>query len=135
MARVRRERWRRSMAHILVIDDDPRVLFSLSRVLRNAGHQVTGAANGNEGLRVLKGTTPDLIITDIVMPEKEGLELIQELRLQRIAVPVIAISGGGRIEGARYLELAQLLGADLTLAKPVTNAELLTAVTRILGPE
>jgi CheY-like chemotaxis protein len=101
--------------------------------LEQAGHQVAEAPNGNEGLRLCQQLNPDLIVTDIIMPEKEGLETIMELRRDFPLVKVIAISGGGQtMAGSTCLHLAKRLGAAKTLAKPFSKQELLAAVREVL---
>jgi len=77
----------------------------------------------------------DLVITDIIMPEKEGLEIITEFRREYPSVKLIAISGGGRIGPANYLKMAKLLGAERTFAKPVDTSQLLSAIEELLAPD
>ena len=94
------------MARILVIDDDDQILRTLHQVLEMEGHEVVDASNGKEGIKLFRENGADLIITDIVMPEKEGLETIMELRRDFPDIKVIAISGGGRVDPESYLTLA-----------------------------
>lgn len=120
---------------ILVIDDDPAILLFLQTVLEDEGYAVTCAGDGREGLRLFARGGYDLVITDIVMPEREGLEVIMELRRQVGAdFPVVAISGGGSIHADHYLSYANRLGARRTLAKPVDAQELTDCVRQIIGP-
>jgi CheY-like chemotaxis protein len=122
------------VAQILIIDDESDIRGLYRRILEQAGHQVEEAPNGNEGLRLCRQLKPDLIVTDIIMPEKEGLETIMELRRDFPLVKVIAISGGGQtMAGSTCLHLAKRLGAAKTLAKPFSKQELLAAVREVLG--
>ncbi len=121
------------MAHILVIDDDPWVLKIFQQILEIEGHTVSTAVNGQEGLELFRQSPCDLVITDMVMPVKDGLKLIMELEKEYPNVPTIAISGGGVIEPARYLSLAESIGSRKTLTKPVTRQALLEAVNTILS--
>src|SRR5689334_12354406 len=119
---------------ILVIDDDEAVRYAISRVARQAGFAVALAANGEEGLDLLDRVSPALVITDLIMPEKEGLETIRELRQRRPDLPIIAISGGGRLVGRDFLDVARKLGAQEALAKPFEPEDLVAAVNRQLRP-
>ena len=85
------------MANIYVFDDEPSILLMIKKMLEKAGHSVDIALNGREGMELFKKSMPDLLITDIIMPEKEGLETIFELRSKYPKLKIIAISGGGRI--------------------------------------
>jgi CheY-like chemotaxis protein len=120
------------MAWILLIDDDDVFRSMLSQTLAHFGHQVTQARNGKEGLKFLERESVDLVITDIVMPEKEGVEVLMELREQRPALKIIVISGGGPGSAEGYLGIAKLLGASAALAKPFSNEALLTAIGKLL---
>ena len=93
------------------------------------------AADGNQAVRLYDPDTIDLVITDIVMPEKEGLETIREIRAVNPDVRIIAISGGGRIKPEDYLDWANRIGVDRTFAKPVRRVDLLKAVNDLLGVE
>ncbi len=117
---------------VLIIDDDELVRATLSRTLMAAGHEVIEAVDGNEGLRKFKGGNIDLVITDILMPEKEGLETIQELRQADGEVKIIAISGGDRLGNRSYLGMAAALGADGVLSKPYRRQELLAKIDAVL---
>ena len=120
------------MAYILVIDDDDQIRALLQQVLERAGHKVVSAADGNQGIKLFRAQAADLIITDIIMPEKEGLETIMELRRDFPEVRIIAISGGGRMKPDEYLHLAERCGAHRTLTKPFWREELLAAVRECL---
>lgn len=121
------------MAKILVFDDEPSILLMIKKILEKAGHEVEVALNGREGLELFEKNKPDLLITDIIMPEKEGLETIFELRRKHPDLKIIAISGGGRIGPDGYLPGAKLLGANLTFSKPLVPKEFLNSVTKLLG--
>lgn len=120
------------MRRILVVDDDPQVRRGLSRALHQSGYEVVEAANGREAMAILRQDPPDLVITDINMPEMDGIEIINELRAAGTPVPVIAISGGGRLPKELLLGDASILGAVATLEKPFELAALLGTVDRLL---
>jgi CheY-like chemotaxis protein len=119
------------MANILVIDDELAMRRLLSRVLTSAGHTVHEAADGHAGLALFQQVHPALVITDIVMPEMEGIETIRELRRNGSPVPILAISGGAA--PPLYLHAATGLGATAALPKPFAPDDLLRAVTELLG--
>ena len=121
------------MATILIIDDDDAIRATMRKILERAGHQVRDAGDGDRGLRIFRDHGADLVITDIIMPEKEGIETIQELREEDPEMPILAVSGGGRVDPTEPLTDARLLGADETLAKPFTVEELQETVERLLG--
>ena len=117
---------------ILLIEDDEAVREFISEVLLGAGYFVSVAGNGKDGIDEIK-RDPDIgmVITDIVMPEKEGIETIIEIKHSWPHIKIIAISGGGRICAEDYLHIASELGADITLKKPFTRAELLVSIAYI----
>ncbi|MEW6347495.1 MAG: response regulator [Thermodesulfobacteriota bacterium] len=122
------------MARILVIEDETDIRGLYKRFLEQAGHEVMEAPDGEEGVRLYRKTAADLVITDIIMPEKEGIETIMELRKDFPEVKIIAISGGGKaMPSSTCLSLAKGLGATKTLAKPFKRQELLDAVAEVLG--
>lgn len=121
------------MAKLLLVDDNQDLLGLQGEFLRMAGHEVFTAANGNEALEQADRTRFDLVITDIIMPDKDGIEVIVALRKSLPSVKVIAISGGGRLNARDYLSIAQKLGAAATLAKPFSGAELAATVERVLA--
>jgi DNA-binding response OmpR family regulator len=121
------------MAKILLVDDDVLVRDSLTFALQDAGHQVVPAGNGDEGLAALERETFDLVILDILMPEREGIETIREIRKTWKTIPVLAISGGDKTGWSDFLRMASTLGATDTLAKPFTATELVKRVDRLLG--
>ncbi|MDP4030421.1 MAG: response regulator [Gallionella sp.] len=124
------------MAHILVIDDDEQFCMMLVQMLTQDGHRVTSAQDGEEGLRLIAQIRPDLIITDILMPRKDGIETIMELNRIGSNIPIIAISGGRRIISAEFnLESASLVGAGIkaSLVKPFVRADLRLAIEKALS--
>ncbi len=123
------------MKRILIVDDDFFVRNMLERLMRKARFDVETAENGDDGLRLHRRNPVDLVITDILMPEKEGLETITEFRRSFPGVKIIAISGGGQIGPANYLKMAKMLGADRVFAKPMDTSELISAVKELLAAE
>lgn len=121
------------MARILMVDDDPQMQATLPLVLADGGHQVTLAANGKQALRELRAQPIDLILTDILMPEMDGLELIRAVRKEHPGVKLLAISGGSaRLPGTDALQVARLLGARRVLPKPFSADEVIAAVADAL---
>jgi CheY-like chemotaxis protein len=121
------------MATILVIDDDDAVRRMVRLSLERAGHQVAEARNGMEGAMLYRSRSFDLVITDVFMPEQDGIETIQELRGEYPSIRILAISGGGSAGLSGPLTDARLLGADDVLAKPFDAAHLVTAVEVLLS--
>jgi len=120
------------MARVLVIDDDQQIRSMIAKMLERDGHEVLVAADGVAGLRCFRSDRADLVVTNIFMPEKEGLETITELRDADPALPIIAISGGGKHRQAGVLELARALGATDALAKPFDMSTLVRRVRTAL---
>lgn len=120
------------MRHILLVDDDEQFRSMLSESLRRADYEVTEACDGREGLKLYRDRPADLIITDLIMPEKEGLETIQEFRRDYPAAKIIAISGGSRHGSFDYLKLAQAFGARHVLAKPFPREQILEVIKQVL---
>jgi len=120
------------MADIVVIDDEIAIRDLLCGVLEDAGHAVTGYSNGRAGIEHLKRERVDLLVTDIFMPEMEGLETIRRARAIEPELPIIAISGGWSY-GGDYLWVAQQFGALETLKKPFLTRDLLAKVDALLG--
>jgi CheY-like chemotaxis protein len=119
------------MASILLIDDMPAVRRAIAAVLKGAGHQVTEAGNGREGLEA--SGRFDLVITDILMPDVDGTTVVMEIAARPDRPRLLAISGGsGALSETDALRLASLK-ADATLSKPFANGELLAVVDRLLG--
>jgi CheY-like chemotaxis protein len=120
------------MALVLVVDDDAQLRATLVHILSTARHEVIDVGNGSAGLEMVRSRKPDVVITDIIMPEKEGIEVILHVRKMMPDVKIIAISGGGRIGQHQFLPVAKKLGADIALCKPIRAAELLAAVSGLL---
>ncbi len=119
------------MIRILVIDDDFQMREMLGVILERKGYDVKTASDGKAALQLQSKKPFDIVITDIIMPEKEGLETISELRRGYPRLKIIAISGGGQYKPEGYLELAKQLGADRVLAKPFGSWEILGAVREL----
>ena len=117
------------MPHILVIEDEEQERTRLQQLLNDAGFEVSNAINGLEGVRLFKENTPDLVITDIVMPQQEGIETIQQIVSLAPEAKIIAISEMAR---ADYLAIAKDMGAKYTLPKPIDKEDLLAAVEALL---
>jgi DNA-binding response OmpR family regulator len=120
-------------ANVLVLEDDAELLQLMSKALAGAGHAVLSASNGDKGLRLFRAEPPDLVICDIVMPDRDGIELIPEMKRQRPDVKLIAISGRQMIGALDVLNLARRLGADATLAKPFAMDALLAITEAMLA--
>ena len=121
------------MANILVADDEELARFTIREILEAEGHRVIEATNGAEAIQLFKQMPTDVIITDIIMPEKEGIETIIELKRDYPAVKIIAISGGGEIVRKNFFQAAELFGASVTLEKPFDGGDLLGALERALN--
>lgn len=118
---------------ILLIDDDDLFRKAVRLMLEHAGHTVVEAPEGAAGLRLYRSGRFDVVITDLIMPGKEGLETIRELKAVDPAVKIIAVSGGGRIDSRDYLPLAKALGAARIMDKPFSDTDLLTAIRDVVG--
>lgn len=124
------------MAKVLVIDDVEAVREAMALVLENAGHEVLQAADGVEGLRRLGEGPVDLLITDVLMPGADGIEVIKEVRRSAPHLKVIAMSGGGnRLPAGFSLKMAQAFGAKAVLYKPFENAELVETVRSVIADD
>lgn len=121
------------MSRILVVDDEPLICEMLEIFLSRAGHTVTVASDGAQAMERAKELPLDLVVADIVMPEKDGLETISELRKLHPEIKIIAISGGSRIGNFDFLAMAEKLGADATFYKPLDNDELLRTIEKCLA--
>ena len=117
---------------ILVIDDEQPFREYMTALLEKNNFTVCVAENGLIGEQQHKACKPDLIITDIVMPDKEGVEFIQGLRETDLETPIIAVSGGNRVNAYSYLSMSKKLGANAILAKPFTNAEILKTINDLI---
>ena len=118
---------------ILVVDDEPELRELLLLVLKQAGHTAVGAADGHEAGLAIAGQPFDIVMTDLIMPERDGLEFIAEVRNKYPDVRIIAMSGGGHIARDSYLRIAQGFGAHAILEKPFENKELFSAIETALA--
>lgn len=119
------------MADIMVIDDDTQALALIRNMLETAGHSVTAVSSGGIALKTFNSFQTDIVVTDIVMPDIDGLEVIVQIKKNNPSTKVIAVSGGGRVVRADFLSMAKSVGADVILRKPFTQEDLLTAVDTI----
>jgi two-component system response regulator MprA len=119
------------MLRILIVDDEPALRDTLSRTLRRAGHEAMVVGNGRSGLEALRQDSFDAVITDIFMPDCDGIELIREMRAGQHREPILAISGGGTYGNDALLPMARMLGAQATLRKPFVPSEVVAAVEAI----
>lgn len=123
------------MAKILIIDDEDPIRRLLRTALERDGHEVRDAGDGRDGLRMHGEDPADLVITDLVMPDQEGMETIRGVRAVTPHVPVVAISGGGRGDAGGYLKVAELIGASASLQKPFTLPEIRRVVSDLVGSQ
>ena len=121
------------MPRILLVDDDDSFRKMLRLSLVRLGHEVVEARDGKEAVRLVREGPPDVMVTDLVMPEKEGLETIDEVRRQYPGLKIIAMSGGGRVNASDYLKIARAMGADQVLAKPFSIDEIAASLSSVLG--
>jgi DNA-binding NtrC family response regulator len=121
------------MAKILVIDDDAIVRITIVQLLEEAGHQVLWAVDGLQGMAVFRSGHPDLVITDMIMPEQEGIQTIAEILKAEPNAKIIAVSGGGRIGNTDFLKMAKVRGAMAVIPKPFDMDELLALVEYCLS--
>jgi len=122
------------MARVLVLEDDTALGIIIRSALEAAGHEVMMAADGRAGLRVFGGGRFDVVITDMLMPDMDGVEIVRTLRAYRSGVRIIAISGGGALDHGDLLGTARRLGADATLPKPFAPRALVDLVGAMLAP-
>jgi len=123
------------MPRILVIDDNDAFRTTICLWLKHHGYEVNQAANGKEGMEMLAKSTPDIILTDILMPEQDGLETIQAVRKKLPNLKIVAMSGGmldGRVD---FLPIAAKFGADHVMPKPFSGSELLLVLEKVLRPQ
>lgn len=118
---------------ILVVDDEPELRELILLILRQAGHHVVGAADGAEGTVAIASQAFDIVMTDLIMPERDGLEFISEIRARYPDIRIIAMSGGGHIARDSYLRIAQGFGAHAVLEKPFENKEVFSAIETALA--
>jgi CheY-like chemotaxis protein len=121
------------MARILVVDDEQEVRSLVSAVLGMDGHTVLVADDGDAALEIQRSTPADLLVTDIFMPNKDGMETIAVFREQFPAVKIIAVSGGARRGRHDYLQIAREIGADVCLLKPFSLEELSRTIKSLLA--
>lgn len=121
-----------SPKHILVVDDDEMMREFVKELLEINNFTITEANNGKTGLKEFRENTPDLVLTDIIMPEMEGISFIRELRSHNKEIPIIAMTGNvhGRME--EFLDISTKLGADEILRKPIKAQEFLDAIGRLV---
>ena len=122
------------MARILIVDDDELFRPMLRATLLKMGHQVREVEDGDEALRLFEQEPADLLMTDMVMPGREGLEVIMLFKSHSPDLKVIAMSGAGRVVETNYLKLATAEGADAVLEKPFSKEQLAATIMRLLGP-
>ncbi len=121
------------MAHVLIIDDDLAVRTVLRALLEREGHTVLDAPDGRAGLALLQTSSVDLVLTDIFMPERDGIEVIMEIKRRWPQSKIIAITGGGQTGQTELIPATLLLGATRTLQKPIAKQALITAVAEALA--
>jgi CheY-like chemotaxis protein len=126
------ERAHAAESFILVVDDDPDLLQSLRVLLEAYDYRVVAAANAEAAIAAVVEQQPDLVLTDIYMPDADGFELINALRQRNLLVPVIAMSGGSRVGNYDNLSIATHLGAAAVIDKPFSNASLIETIERVL---
>jgi DNA-binding response OmpR family regulator len=119
--------------NILVIDDNASVRKAITLMLESGGHSVLGAKDGSEGMRVFESAEPDLVIVDIIMPDKDGIEIIREMRRARPETRIIAMTGGGQFPNLDFLKMARAFGALDALAKPIDPDDLVSRVEACLS--
>lgn len=120
-------------ARILLIEDDPNALLAIEILLSHLGYTVETARNGREGLKKFRANAPDLVLTDIIMPEVEGIETIIAMRQLRPDAKIVAMSGGGPMNRESLLDMTVKLGATDSLAKPFDDDQLALVVARSLA--
>ena len=120
------------MARILLIDDEDQVRATLKEIMEKQGYEVAEAADGYEGMRLYREKPADLVITDMIMPKKEGMETIMDLKTEFPETKIIAISGGGWVRPEPYLEVAKGIGAIRVFTKPFDIEAFLAAISEAL---
>lgn len=123
------------MTRVLIVDDEEMVRITIRQMLEKVGLQVDVANNGETGLERQRADPADLLITDIIMPDMDGIEMIIEFRKEFPKTKIVAVSGGGRLGNQDFLKVAKQIGADAVLPKPFKRSELLEAITRALKPK
>jgi DNA-binding response OmpR family regulator len=120
------------MAKILLVDDDAAIRKMLRLTLTRAGHEVEEVTDGSKAWEKYQARPADVVIMDLIMPEKEGLETIRQFKRNGAQTKILAISGGGRMDARDLLVIAKQFGADKALAKPFTQEDLLAALKSLL---
>lgn len=123
------------MAGILIVEDDKELREMLKTALLRQNYTVLEAANGKTAIAHFKPLVTDLVITDLIMPEEDGLKVVIKLRELKPSIKIIAISGGGKVGPGSYLNLAKALGADATYSKPFSINELVLRIGQLLDNE
>lgn len=121
------------MARILIVDDDEQVRTMLRLTLEREGYEVVEAKNGCQALDRYHAAPADVVLTDLIMPDMEGIETITSLRGQHPEVKIIAMSGGGHVGPQSYLDSARMVGAAYAFAKPIDREELLSAIRQLVA--
>ncbi|MBU0469136.1 MAG: response regulator [Candidatus Omnitrophica bacterium] len=121
------------MIKILLIEDNEVMRETLKELLERNSYEVLAASDGEEGTKLYNKFLPDLVITDLIMPNKGGLRTIVDLKQQTPSLKIIAISGGGTLEAEQYLNASKFLKADKTLKKPFSNEQLLERIKELIG--
>lgn len=121
------------MAVILIVDDESDMRSLVAMIVEGDGHVAHTAANGVEAMAILTDTPVDVVITDILMPEMEGVETVRAIKSLPKPPRVLVMSGGGRLKAMDFLDIATAFGADASLAKPFTSAQLRSSVEALLG--
>lgn len=121
------------VSSVLIIDDEKNIRELFSEALEDAGYDVHLAADGDSGIRAFDRHTPDVVIVDVFMPEKDGIETILEISLRKTRARIIAISGGGFSQNFQFLDMTQRLGADVMLYKPVLPDKIVACVDELIG--
>lgn len=121
---------------ILIVDDDAAFRRAVSRVLSGAGYQVAQAEDGGKAQKVLSSERPDILVTDIIMPDGDGIELINAVKWRYPTMRILAISGRGSMGTLDLLKMAAMVGADATLSKPLAPEDLLSKIEGLvaIGP-
>jgi CheY-like chemotaxis protein len=122
-----------SALRILIVDDDAMLRQLLTKAFTNVGFEVAVAADGAAATQVFRTFKPHVVLMDIIMPEREGVETIVEIRTLDADVPIVAMSGGGRVGPTEFLALAEALGATATVKKPFTISQIRDVVQQALN--
>jgi CheY-like chemotaxis protein len=118
---------------VLIVDDDPLVRYAVGRMLAEAGYETVEAENGRRAIDRMIDYDVGAVVSDIIMPDMEGIETIRRIRAMAPHVPIVAMSAGGRSKNVDHLRVARGLGADRTLAKPFAETELLAALEQAIA--